>query len=96
METNFFVPADLINKYTNESTFVIEKQFGERAFLFAEYVGEFRLSVAAVLFSTRVVATALRTPNKSISISALASTATPPLTFLASAIHANFPWFIRL
>jgi hypothetical protein len=43
METNFFVPAGLINKYSNESTLVIEKQFGERAFLFAEYVGEFPL-----------------------------------------------------
>jgi hypothetical protein len=44
MVTNFFVPDDPINKYSNESTFVIEKQFGERAFLFAEYVGEFPLA----------------------------------------------------
>lgn len=42
--TNFFVPADPLNKYTNESTFVIEKEFGERAFLFAEYIGEFPLT----------------------------------------------------
>jgi hypothetical protein len=41
MVTNFFVPDDPINKYTNQSTFVIEKEIGERAFLFAEYVGEF-------------------------------------------------------
>jgi hypothetical protein len=41
MVTNFFVPADVTNRYTNQSTFVIERSFGERAFLFAEYVGEF-------------------------------------------------------
>ena len=43
MVTNFFVPADPVNKYTNQSTFVIEKQFGERRFLFVEYVGDFPL-----------------------------------------------------
>jgi hypothetical protein len=37
------VPADPVNRYTNQSTFVIERQFGERAFLFAEYVGEYPL-----------------------------------------------------
>jgi hypothetical protein len=41
MVTNFFTPAGLVNKYTNESTFVIEKEFGERSFLFVEYVGDF-------------------------------------------------------
>jgi Putative MetA-pathway of phenol degradation len=41
MVTNFFTPADPVNRYTNQSTFVIERQFGERSFLFAEYVGEF-------------------------------------------------------
>jgi hypothetical protein len=41
MVTNFFTPADPVNRYTNQSTFVIERQFGERAFLFSEYVGEF-------------------------------------------------------
>jgi hypothetical protein len=41
MVTNFFVPADPMNRYTNQSTFVIERSFSERAFLFAEYVGEF-------------------------------------------------------
>ncbi len=41
METNFFTPDDPINKYTNESTFVIEREFGERSFLFVEYVGDF-------------------------------------------------------
>jgi len=41
MVTNFFMPADRINRYTNQSTFVIEKEFGERTFLFAEYVGDF-------------------------------------------------------
>jgi len=43
MVTNFFIPADPVNRYTNQSTLVIERQFGERAFLFAEYVGEFPL-----------------------------------------------------
>jgi hypothetical protein len=41
MVTNFFVPADPVNRYTNQSTFTIERQFGERTFLFAEYVGGF-------------------------------------------------------
>jgi hypothetical protein len=41
MVTNFFTPAGLVSKYTNESTFVIEKEFGERSFLFVEYVGDF-------------------------------------------------------
>jgi Putative MetA-pathway of phenol degradation len=41
MVTNFFTPADSANRYTNQSTFVIERQFGDRVFLFAEYVGEF-------------------------------------------------------
>jgi hypothetical protein len=41
MVTNFFIPADPVNQYTNQSTFVIERQFGERVSLFAEYVGDF-------------------------------------------------------
>jgi beta-lactamase superfamily II metal-dependent hydrolase len=40
MMTNFLTPANSVNRYTNQSTFVIERQFGERAFLFAEYVGK--------------------------------------------------------
>jgi hypothetical protein len=44
MVTNFFTPADQLNRYTNQSTFVIEREFGERAFLFGEYVGEFPIS----------------------------------------------------
>ena len=43
MVTNFFIPDDPVNKYSNESTFVIEKSFGEHSFLFVEYVGEFPL-----------------------------------------------------
>jgi hypothetical protein len=41
MVTNFFVPADPVNRHTNQSSFVIERRLGERAFVFAEYVGEF-------------------------------------------------------
>ncbi len=41
MVTNSFAPADPINKFSNQSTFVIEKEIGERSFLFAEYVGTF-------------------------------------------------------
>jgi hypothetical protein len=44
MVTNFFTPADPMNRYTNQSTFVIERQFNERTFLFAEYVGEFPIA----------------------------------------------------
>ena len=44
MVTNFFMPADPVNKYANQSTFVIEREFGERSFLFVEYVGDFPLN----------------------------------------------------
>ena len=41
MVTNFFTPADPVNHYTNQSTFSIERQFGERTSLFVEYVGDY-------------------------------------------------------
>jgi hypothetical protein len=41
MVTNFFIPEDPVNKFSNQTTFVIEKSFGERSFLFVEYVGDF-------------------------------------------------------
>ena len=40
METNFFAPAS-DTKSSFQSTLVIEKEFGERSFLFVEYVGTF-------------------------------------------------------
>jgi outer membrane putative beta-barrel porin/alpha-amylase len=40
METNFFTSAS-DNKFSYQSTLVIEKEFGERSFLFVEYVGDF-------------------------------------------------------
>ena len=43
MVTNFFTPANPATKYSNQSTFVIEREFGERSFLFVEYVGDFPL-----------------------------------------------------
>jgi Putative MetA-pathway of phenol degradation len=44
MVTNFFTLANPVSKYSNQSTFVVEKEFGERSFLFVEYVGDFPLS----------------------------------------------------
>jgi len=44
MVTNFFTPDDPINKFTNQSTVVLEREFGERSFLFVEYVGDFPLN----------------------------------------------------
>jgi len=44
MVTNFFMPADHVNKFSNQSTFAVEKEFGERSFLFVEYVGDFPLN----------------------------------------------------
>jgi hypothetical protein len=41
MVTNFFTPADRVNTFTNQSTFVVEREFGERSFLFVEYIGNF-------------------------------------------------------
>jgi Putative MetA-pathway of phenol degradation len=43
MTTNFFQPADPINKFTNQSTFVIEKEVGSHGNLFIEYVGNFQV-----------------------------------------------------
>jgi len=43
MTTNFFQPADPINKFTNQSTFVIEKEVGAHGNLFIEYVGNFQV-----------------------------------------------------
>jgi hypothetical protein len=43
MTTNFFQPADPINKFTNQSTFVVEKETGARSNLFIEYVGDFQV-----------------------------------------------------
>lgn len=47
MVTNFFVPTSMVSRYSNQSTFVIEREFGERSFLFAEYVGDFPLKGGA-------------------------------------------------
>jgi Putative MetA-pathway of phenol degradation len=47
MVTNFFTPENPVSKYSNESTFVIEKEFGERSFLFVEYVGDFPVNGGA-------------------------------------------------
>jgi hypothetical protein len=41
MLTNFIAPADPANKLSTETTFVLEREFGERAFLFIEYVGDY-------------------------------------------------------
>jgi hypothetical protein len=42
MTTNFFLPSDPINKFINQSTFVIEKDVGPHGYLFIEYVGNFQ------------------------------------------------------
>jgi len=39
--TNFFTPDDPINKYANQTTLVLEREFGEQSFLFVEYIGDF-------------------------------------------------------
>jgi len=41
MLTNFFTPADPINKVATETTFVIERELGKQAFAFVEYVGDY-------------------------------------------------------
>jgi hypothetical protein len=41
MLTTFFFPADPVSKFTQETTFVIEKSLSERADVFIEYVGDF-------------------------------------------------------
>jgi hypothetical protein len=44
MYTNFFAPADPINKLTTETTFVLERELGENTFVFVEYVGDYHLN----------------------------------------------------
>lgn len=41
MVTNFFQPDDPLNRYSNQSTVTLEREFNERSFLFVEYVGDF-------------------------------------------------------
>jgi hypothetical protein len=41
MVTTFFRPSDPAARLTQEATFVVERQIGERAALFVEYVGDF-------------------------------------------------------
>jgi Putative MetA-pathway of phenol degradation len=43
MFTNFIIPADPINKLSAETTFVLEREIAERAFLFIEYVGDYHV-----------------------------------------------------
>jgi hypothetical protein len=43
MLTNFIAPADPVNKLSTETTFVIEREIGKRAFLFVEYVGDYHV-----------------------------------------------------
>ena len=43
MFTNFIVPADPTNKLSTETTFVLEREFAERAFLFLEYVSDYHV-----------------------------------------------------
>ena len=43
MLTNFIVPADPVNKLTTQTTFVIEREIGKRAFLFVEHVGDYHV-----------------------------------------------------
>jgi hypothetical protein len=41
MMTAFIFPSDPTSKLTTESTFVIEKEIGERAHVFVEYIGDY-------------------------------------------------------
>jgi Putative MetA-pathway of phenol degradation len=41
METNFFIPDDPVSQFTNQSTFVLQKDITKSTFLFGEYVGNF-------------------------------------------------------
>jgi Putative MetA-pathway of phenol degradation len=43
MFTNFLVPGDPNKQFFTETTFVLEREFGERAFVFVEFVGDYRL-----------------------------------------------------
>jgi Putative MetA-pathway of phenol degradation len=42
MFTQFFAPADPVNRFTTEATFSVEKRVTSRADVFVEYVGDYR------------------------------------------------------
>jgi hypothetical protein len=42
MLTEFFAPSDLVNRFTTEATFTVEKRVTSRADVFVEYVGDYR------------------------------------------------------
>ena len=90
MVTNFFVPMSMVSRYSNQSTFVIEREFGERSFLFAEYVGDFPLKGGAGQLFNSGGGYRIRIPSRSISISASGSTAWLPPIFSASAIRSGW------
>jgi hypothetical protein len=43
MLTNFLSPEDPTNSLATETTFVLEREFDERTFLFVEYVGDYHI-----------------------------------------------------
>ena len=44
MVTQFLVPGDPNKQFFTETTFVLEREFGERYFLFVEFVGDYHLN----------------------------------------------------
>ena len=44
MFTNFLVAGDPNRQFFTETTFVLEREFGERYFLFVEFVGDYHLN----------------------------------------------------
>ena len=77
MWTNFIAPADAGNKLSTETTFVLEREFGERAFLFIEYVSATTTSMVDPAVSS-IPAAVIGSHRRSrlICISVLGSTTT--------------------
>ena len=87
MVTNFFTPADPMDRYTNQSTLVIERLFNERTFLFAEHVGEFPIAGSTRQLFNSAAAIGSRKPSRSTSIWASASIRTRRLSSSGSDTH---------
>jgi hypothetical protein len=81
-------------KFTYQTTFTIEKEIAERAFLFAECVGTFPANGRNnQLFNSGAQATAWTKNSRSISILISASIARHPLMSSASAIRSGWTAF---
>lgn len=89
MLTNFIVPADPTNKLSTETTFVLEREVAERAFLFVEYVGDYHVHGGPSYLFNSGGGYRSHPASRSTSMWVLASTTTHRPIFSGSATHSG-------